>query len=81
MVPDTRGAKSFQLLPEKRPHVDDPLSHGLDVGLPLGEELGVVQDAVDDTAAVSRRVGIPVGSWTKNFKLGIFSATKYVQPK
>jgi hypothetical protein len=59
VVPRSRGTQGFQLGPEERPHVDDPFCHGLDIGLPLGKQVGVVQDTVDNSDTVGGRIGVP----------------------
>lgn len=57
VVPGARGAELFEPRAESLPHRDDAPRHLAEVGFPLGEERGVVEDQARDARAVCRRVG------------------------
>ncbi len=56
MQPGARRSQFLQLTPQRGPHILDPAAHRTQIGLPLGEELRVVEDERGDAGAVGRRV-------------------------
>ena len=58
VAPVPRGPQRLQPLPQARPHVDDPVRHGLDAVPPLAVEGGVLQHGVHYPAPVGRGVGV-----------------------
>lgn len=56
--PVVLGAKSLELLTEELAHGDDAVGHALDLALPLGVELGVVEDLRGDAGTVDGGVGV-----------------------
>ena len=57
MVPRPGRTELLELATERLAHVDYAAGHGLEVPLPLCEELGVVEDERRDAGSVSGRVG------------------------
>lgn len=57
MVPVAGGAFCLEALPQTLAHLRDTAAHRPEVLLPLGEELGVVENAAGDARAVRGRVG------------------------
>ena len=57
VVPCARSAQLFELGAQFLAHGQDAAGHGVEILLPLGVKLGIVQDGADDASAVQRRVG------------------------
>lgn len=52
------ASQGFKVLLEQSSHLDDPVSHALDLTEPLLVELGVVQDLAGNSGSVDGRVGV-----------------------
>ena len=57
VIPRTRRAHVLELAAENLAHLHDAPAHGVEVGLPLREEILVVEDEGSDAGAVGGRVG------------------------
>lgn len=56
MLPCAWRPQFLQLAPQRCPHILDAAAHGPQVGLPLGEELGIVENERGYAGAVGRRI-------------------------
>lgn len=57
VFPVAGGALCLEALPQTLAHLRDTAAHRPEVLLPLGKELGVIEDAAGDARAVRGRVG------------------------
>lgn len=58
MAPVVLAAELLEVLLEQGTHLDDAVSHSLELDEPLGVELGVVHDGGGDAGAVDGGVGV-----------------------